>query len=235
MKSAIVDVACGVTLIAGGPVARRDLSAALRLAPVLVAADGGADRALALGAEPVAVIGDMDSISAAGRARLGAARIFPIPEQESTDLDKALRSIKAGFVLTLGCLGGRVDHELAALRTLACGGGPPCVLIGRQDVVVAAPSALQLQMRAGDRFSLFPMAPVTGRSTGLRWPIAGISFAPGGRIGTSNEASGPVALEFDAPGMLVIVPRARLAVVLAGLGLPDQTAARRVRAVTRSR
>ena len=219
MKSAIVDVLNGVTLIAGGPVARRDLSTALRLAPVLVAADGGADRALALGAEPVAVIGDMDSLSGAARSRLGAARVFPIPEQESTDFDKALRSIRAAFVLTLGCLGGRVDHELAALRTLAAGGGPPCVLIGRQDVVFAAPPALRLQMRAGDRFSLFPMRAVTGQSSGLRWPIDGIGFAPDGRVGTSNVALGPVDLCFDGPGMLVIVPRARLKVALRGLGV----------------
>jgi thiamine pyrophosphokinase len=72
-------------------------------------------------------------------------------------------------------------------------------------------------MRSGDRFSLFPMAGVTGRSEGLKWPIAGLQFAPDARGGTSNQALGPVRLQMDGPGMLVIVPRARLDVALAGL------------------
>jgi thiamine pyrophosphokinase len=55
------------------------------------------------------------------------------------------------------------------------------------------------------------MAPVTGRSTGLEWPIDGIRFAPDGMIGTSNRVDAPrVSLTFDGPGMLVIVPRRRL-------------------------
>jgi thiamine pyrophosphokinase len=172
---------------------------------------------LALGHEPQAVIGDMDSISADARARMGAARCFHIAEQESTDFDKALRHINAGFVIGLGCLGGRVDHELSVFSVLLRRSASCCLLIGREDVVFEAPSAMHLKMRPGDRFSLFPMQPVTGQSEGLRWPIAGLEFAPHLRGGTSNEALGPVDLTMDGPGMLVILPRARLEVALAGL------------------
>ncbi|WP_323005603.1 thiamine diphosphokinase [Pseudorhodobacter sp.] len=216
MNHGIVESETGVTLIAGGSVLAQDLRAALALAPLLVAVDGGADRALALGARPVAVIGDLDSISASARASLGAV-LHRVAEQESTDFDKALRNIDAPFVLALGCLGGRVDHELAALSVLVQRRAQPCVLIGREDVIFAAPPQLEIAMVAGDRFSLFPLAPVTGRSEGLEWPIAGLAFAPGGRVGTSNQATGPVRLTMDAPGMLVIVPRARLGVVLQAL------------------
>jgi thiamine pyrophosphokinase len=214
MNRPIVDSADAVTLIGGGPVAMRDYRAACALAPVLVAADGGGDRALALGGVPVAVIGDMDSLSAMGRARLSGV-IHPIAEQDSTDFDKALRHIRAPFVLGLGLLGGQVDHELAAISVLVRRAGVACLLVGRQDVIFAAPPVMQMDLRAGDRFSLFPLAPVTGRSTGLKWPIDGIGFAPGGRGGTSNMATGPVRLEIDAPGMLVIVPRARLVQAIA--------------------
>jgi thiamine pyrophosphokinase len=216
MNHLIVESETGVTLIAGGPVLRRDLRAALALAPVLVAADGGADRALALGAAPQAVIGDLDSISDASRKTLGGV-LHEVAEQESTDFDKALRHIAAPFVLVLGCLGGRVDHELAALSVLIRRGDRPCVLIGREDVIFAAPPVLDLALRAGDRVSLFPMAPVTGRSTGLKWPIEGLQFAPAERGGTSNQATGPVRLDMDGPGMLVILPRNRLAVALRAL------------------
>jgi thiamine pyrophosphokinase len=52
-----------VTLIGGAPVPRADLDAALALAPVLAAADGGADAALANGLVPQAVWGDFDIAS----------------------------------------------------------------------------------------------------------------------------------------------------------------------------
>ena len=62
------------------------------------------------------------------------------------------------------------------------------------------------------------MAPARGRSSGLRWPIDGIGFSPSGRIGTSNEVTGPVTLAFDGPGMLVITPREALERVSRALG-----------------
>jgi thiamine pyrophosphokinase len=216
MNCPIVESQTGVTLIAGGPVLSRDLKAAMARAPLVVAADGGADRALALGARPAAVIGDMDSISDKVRRQLGDV-VHEVPEQESTDFDKALRNIRAPFVLALGCLGGRVDHELAVLSVLIRRQTMPCLLIGREDIVFAAPPRLNIAMQAGDRFSLFPMAQVTGRSDGLKWPIAGLTFAPDARGGTSNQALGPVRLEMGQPGMLVMVPRNRFAAALAAL------------------
>ncbi|HLQ20103.1 MAG TPA: hypothetical protein VK146_14095 [Tabrizicola sp.] len=70
---------------------------------------------------------------------------------------------------------------------------------------------MEVSVAPGEPVSLFPMAQVTGRSEGLEWPIAGISFAPDGMIGTSNRAiARRVVLEFDRRGMLVILPRHRL-------------------------
>lgn len=213
MNQRIVESPLGITVVAGGPVTARLARAAVARAPVVVAADGGADRALSLGLRPTAVIGDLDSLSDGARTALGAA-VHLVAEQETTDFDKVLRSVSAPFVLALGVLGGRVDHELAALAGLLAAPGP-VVAMGVQDVVFAAPPRLALRLRAGDRLSLFPMAPVTGRSRGLDWPIDGLDFAPAGRIGTSNRVtSGPVELAFDGPGMLVMLPRTRLDAVL---------------------
>ncbi|EEW25673.1 thiamine diphosphokinase [Rhodobacter ferrooxidans] len=217
MNHPIVESSEGVTLLAGGPLRRRDLALALARAPRLVAADGGADRALAVGRRPEAVIGDMDSLTPQGRAAL-AGRLHEVPEQESTDFDKALRSIAAPFVLALGVAGGRIDHELAVLNVLARRPDRVCLLIGPEDVVFHAPATVTLALRPGDRLSLFPLAPVTGESDGLRWPIKGLRFAPGGVIGTSNEVTdGQVRLRFDAPGMLVLLPKARLDAALEAL------------------
>lgn len=227
MNRPIVESSEGVTLIAGGPVSRRDLRFALARAPVLVAADGGGDRALALGHEPQAVIGDLDSLSAAGRAALGG-RVHHLADQDSTDFDKALRSIAAPFVLALGVAGARIDHGLAVMNGLVRHAERLCLLIGPEDVVFVAPPEMRLRMAVGERLSLFPLARVGGRSEGLRWPIDGLDFAPDGVIGTSNEVSAPeVSLCFDGRGMLVMVPRHRLDAVLSALAPGGRGPARR--------
>jgi len=219
MSQGIVATLQGVTLAGGGPFGKAALSRALRFAPVIVGADGGADRLLRLNAVPQAVIGDLDSITPAARARL-ADRLFPIAEQETTDFDKALRSIKAPFVLGLGFAGARMDHGLAVLNALVRQPNRRCIILGPKDLTFLAPRDLSLKLAVGTRLSLFPMGRVSGHSVGLRWPIDGLRFATDGRIGTSNEVSQPgVQMRFDADKMLVILPLVCLGAVLTGLGL----------------
>lgn len=199
-----------VTLIGGGEVADGDLEFALSLAPHLVAADGGADLAFAHGYQPLAVIGDLDSVSDVVRRQLKPNRIFEIPEQTSTDFHKALSNIRAPVVLAVGFLGARVDHQLAAFNTLVQGVGSRCILLGDNEVIFHVPRQISLPTRAGDVVSLFPMCEVKGRSTGLHWPLDGVQMSPMGRIGTSNRATGPVSLMMEGPGMLGIVARGYL-------------------------
>ena len=218
MKQVIVESLQGVTLAGGGPFGKALLRRALALAPVIVGADGGADRLLRLGAEPAAVIGDFDSISAAAQLRL-AGRLFPIAEQETTDFDKALRSIQAPFVLGLGFAGARLDHGLAVLNALLHHPAQRCLVLSPQDICFLAPLQMRLDLPRGTRLSLFPMGEVTGESEGLRWPINGLQFAPDARIGTSNEVCGPVHLRFSARKMLVMLPPRYLSAALRGLGV----------------
>lgn len=212
----------GVTLLGGGPILRPQLAEALAIAPTLVAADGGADHALRAGLRPEAVIGDLDSLSRAARVAF-ADRLQRVTEQESTDFDKALRHISAPFLLGLGFSGGRMDHGLAVLNSLVRHPQKRALILSGTDVIFHAPPGqnLALALPPGSRLSLFPLAPVTGRSEGLRWPIEGLAFSPAGVIGTSNIVRGErVELAFDAPGMLVILPRAALRSALRAL-LPD--------------
>lgn len=227
MKPPIVQSDCGVTLAGGGPFGRRDLDLCTVRAPIAVAADGGGDRLLRLGVMPAAVIGDFDSLSPAARGRIPLSHQHVVSEQQTTDFDKALRSIAAPFVLALGFAGARLDHGLAAMTTLVQHSDRNCILIGPQDLAFAAPDRLELDLGVGEPLSLFPMARVTGRSSGLEWPIDGIDFAPDGMIGTSNRVTARrVVLEFDAPGMLVILPRRRLDAAIRALrsGLPSPDA-----------
>lgn len=199
-----------VTLIGGGSVSPFVLNRALALAPQVVAADGGAGVAIEHGLEPLAVIGDLDSLDPETRARLQPDRVYQISEQDSTDFDKALGRIHAPMVLGVGFTGKRMDHYLAVLNSLVRHPAQRCLILGDEDFVFLAPPRLRLDLPQGSVVSLFPMAEVTGRSEGLEWPIDDIAFAPDGRVGTSNRAVGPVRLEFDAPGMLVILPLSAL-------------------------
>ena len=198
-----------VTLIGGAPLDPADLAQALALAPMVAAADGGADNALANGLMPQAVWGDFDSISPGARARIPPENLHPVTEQDSTDFEKCLSRIDAPLVIAVGFAGARHDHFLAALSTLSRRIGPPCILIAAEDVITLCPPEIALDLRPGTRLSLFPMGPASGYAQGLKWPIDGLDFAPDARIGTSNAATGPVLLQTEGP-MLLILPRAHL-------------------------
>lgn len=211
-----------ITLVGAGQIAVGDLDRCLALAPGLVAADGGAAHCLAQGRVPRAVIGDMDSLAPDLRAAIPDDRFHAIGEQDSTDFEKALSRIAAPLVLAVGFLGARVDHQLAALNVLVRQAAPRCILIGEHEVIFHLPAPVHLDLQPGDVVSLFPLAPVTGRSSGLEWPIDGLQLAPQGRVGTSNRALGPVSIDTDGPGLLALLPRARLHQAIDALtALPD--------------
>jgi len=202
----IVDARETITLIGGAALSETRLSQAIALGPRAIAADGGADTALAHGIVPEAVIGDFDSISMIAKTELPPERLHHIPEQDSTDFDKCLSRISAPLIIAVGFSGARMDHQLACFNGLVRRAEQPCLLLGEDDLVFLCPPSLHLDLKAGTRLSLFPMGAVEGVSDGLRWPISGLNFAPDGQIGTSNEATGPVDLVMTSPKMLMILP-----------------------------
>lgn len=209
-----------MTLVGGGPVAPAELAAALALAPEAVAADGGGDVPLPGGAEFRAVIGDMDSLADPEALRRRGVPLHAVAEQDTTDLEKCLYSVEAPLFIGVGFLGGRLDHQLAAMNALARVQETPVILVGGGELCFLCPVSFSLELARGTRVSLFPLAPVRGlASAGLRWPVAGLAFAPDGRIGTSNEATGgPMRLAWDSPRMLAVLPAGLLAPVVAALG-----------------
>lgn len=215
MTAVLVEASHPVALIGPARVRHADFEFVASHTSQLVAADGGAQNALSFGRVPDAVIGDFDSFTSSGS--VPPERLFRVDEQDSTDFEKCLMRIAAPRILALGFLGRRVDHTLAVLSALVAYPPGVCVLIGAHDVIVHCPPRLRFLAEAGQRVSLFPLLPVAGRSVGLEWPIEGLSFAPGGRVGTSNRATGPVDLELDGSGMLLLLPRSLLTRLLEGL------------------
>ena len=225
MTAPLFTSARGATLVGAGHLTRPLLAQALRLAPDIVAVDGGANRLLDMGYQPDCVLGDMDSITPTTRAQIPPNQLHPIAEQDTTDFAKALRSVAVEFILAVGFSGPAMDHALAAFNALTAHPWQRCILWGQPDLCFLAPPQLMLRLPIGTRFSLFPMGRGQARSEGLRWPLDGLDLAPDGQIGTSNETTArQVDLSCDTPNLLVILPKRALRAVLKGLNEP--TAAR---------
>ncbi len=190
----------------------------------LVAADGAADAAQALGLKIEAVIGDLDSVQDAD-AFGDDVQIIEITDQETTDFEKCLYTIDAPLFICFGMLGKRVDHTLAAFHTIArhgsgnFGAKKHIVLMDDVDITLGVVGDFELVLPVGTRFSIYPLQPVTfGRSSGLKYPLDGLTLDVGKRIGTSNAVSEPMVEivlngKHDVP-YLVILPKEHIGAIL---------------------
>jgi thiamine pyrophosphokinase len=93
----------------------------LRNAENIVCCDGAVSKLLDFGREPIAIVGDMDSIPSELKLRF-ADRIFSSDDQETNDLTKAVEyCIAHDFdeIAILGATGLREDHTLGNISLLA--------------------------------------------------------------------------------------------------------------------
>lgn len=207
MSQILVKSKSAVTLLGAGSVSRSLFELAITRAPALVAADGGADFTRHTQHEPLAIIGDIDSLTNDKYWQNSDIPIHEIKDQDTTDFDKCICAIDAPLILGVGFSGGRVDHELAVFSDLLKFAQRRIIIISDRDVCFLCPQTLELDLPEATRVSLHPLRPVVGvHSKGLRWSVLGLELSPGGRLGNSNESQGPVFVGFDRPGVLVILP-----------------------------
>lgn len=191
-------------------------------ASLVIAADGGARHASALGLRIDRWVGDGDSIDAGDLAALASTgvRVDRVPvEKDASDTELALEAaLDAGAreLVLLGALGGtRVDHALANLGLLRhpALGGRPLVLYdehaARISVLAAVdgPAARNLVGRDGDLVSLLPLdgtaEGVTTRN--LRYPLVDEPLIAGRTRGVSNVRTAPVATVSLRVGQLLVI------------------------------
>jgi len=203
-----------VLLVGNGPIDAGAVALAQPHCGAVVAADGGLKAALAHSLQPEAVIGDMDSCTADVR-QMSDIKITEISDQNTTDFEKCLSTINAPLIIGLGFLGGRLDHELAALNALMRY-PQNVVLVGEVDLVFRLPEFTKLTLPLGTRISTFPMGVVSGiTSQGLAWPLTGLALAPDAQISTSNHTTTPeITLTNPDQPLLCILPRAHLPATL---------------------
>jgi len=164
---------------------------------------------VAVDVQPDAVIGDMDSIRSDIPEDIP---VIEVAEQDSTDLEKALRQVASPLCLGIGFLDGRLDHTLAAMHALVASDHCAAILVGTEDIVFAAPTEWRAELPAGTRISFYPVRRVSAvGSKGLRWPIDGLLMEGGRQIGVSNETvSDRIAAWFAERGVVTILPKACL-------------------------
>ena len=220
-----------VIVLADGDVApRRELDVAwpgwVERGATVVAADGGARHAAALGLEIDRWVGDGDSLGDAGVVEL-AARGVPIErsrsDKDASDTELAVHeavALGATRLTIVGALGGpRQDHALAnvALLTLP-------ELVGLDTRLVAAdarvrlltapmggttsePAVARLDGRVGDLVSLLPVGgDAIGVTTdGLHYPLRAETLLEGRSRGLSNVRTSVTATVAVRAGRLLIV------------------------------
>ena len=183
---------------------------------VVIAADGALDHALAAGLVPAGLVGDMDSVSAAGLE--WAARHATVerhdPDKDHTDTELALMmaaDLQPARLILVGA-GDRLDHVLAAIGAL---GQPHLTSIPIIDAwwdeqwirVLHGPGATTLELVEGSTLSLLALhGPCTGVTiTGVRWPLERADLAPLVGVGVSNVAIDEHVTIRVSTGVLTIV------------------------------
>ena len=188
-----------LAIVGGGTVDPDLLQALVARDVALVGADGGGNAIGAAGLVPEAILGDLDSLEdrAAWEKR---TRVIHIPEQITTDFQKALYSTSAPVTLALGMTGKRLDHTLAALGALLeVAPHRHVLLVDETDVALAISGPFSFDAAARERISVHPLVPIVfERTRGLYYPMDDLQLDPAGRLGTSNEGTG---------GRVEIVPK----------------------------
>jgi len=156
-------------------------------AGMLVAADGGANRALEYGIRVDAVVGDLDSVSDAVRQALPPAAFYLDTDPDSTDLQKAIQFALAAGATSIDIVaagGGRADHALANLSVLRLYRGVvPIRIHDDLFVVTLVDGEAAIDADVGTVVSLVALGECTGITTiGLRWDLTGftLAFSPRG-------------------------------------------------------
>lgn len=188
----------------------------------VIAADNGLTCLMRMGIRPDLVIGDYDSLSEEGRMCLEELRrvapdsVVTLPvEKDDTD---TMAAVKAGFARgyqnfrLVAALGGRLDHTIANIQTLAyikMHGGSACIEGDDCLIQVIRNETVRIAAGPARTFSLFAMEAVIRGVTlrGMQYELEDAEITNDFPIGVSNyiaehaEASVTVA---DGMALLIL-------------------------------
>ena len=203
-----------VTIVGSADIGPDDLNIVLRIAPIVVAADGGADHLLAADVQPAAVIGDLDSISDRAHVAFDGV-LHHVKTQDTTDFEKVVQHVDAPVLIGVGFLGGRLDHTMSALNVMARHAERDILLLGEADVVfVLRDQAIDLNLPTGSGVALIPVDNCIATTHGLQWDMEQAELAMTGLISSSNRSVAENVQIKIAGTAAITVARAALAGVM---------------------
>lgn len=177
---------------------------------LLIAADGGLKYLELAGISPDIALGDFDSL---GYRPDMPDVIYHPPEKDDTDTMLAVREGFARgydiFIIYAG-LGGRLDHTIANMQTLAFiaeNGGIGYLIGGNSVSSVIKNSSISFSAEERGMISVFAFGQnASGVSiSGLKYELDNAQLTPALPIGTSNEFTGkPAEIEVKHGSLLVI-------------------------------
>jgi thiamine pyrophosphokinase len=161
----------------------------------VVCADGGANRARRMGIAPSVIIGDFDSITKATLRYFGTVGLRHMPDQNSTDLEKAITfCIREGrhAITIVGATGDRLDHATGALGCFKkFGGKADLTVVDDVCEITRIKKRVSFEAIAGEKISLIPLDRCSGITTlGLLYSLKNETLELGVREGISNAATG---------------------------------------------
>jgi thiamine pyrophosphokinase len=183
----------------------------------IVCADGGIRHALALGATPDLIIGDMDSAEKEQLKSLQESgvliELFPHDKNE-TDLELAInRAIELNpkQIMIVAALGGRLDQTLANITLLTS------IRLSKFDIrlddaveeIFLCRDQVEIHGKSGDIVSLIPWGGAVSevQTTNLNWTLRKETLYPDKTRGISNEMLGDTASVSIGSGLLLVVHR----------------------------
>lgn len=179
-------------VVAGGdyPTAPQPLEV-LHNAPFVVCCDGAADRYIATGHVPDAIVGDGDSISAYNRTKY-ASRLHIVAEQETNDQTKAVNFLLGKgmrHIAIVGATGRREDHTIGNISLLIeyARAGAQVRSFTDHGVFIPCNGDTTLKCRKGQQVSIFSITAKNLSAEGLLYPI--YDFTNWWQ-GTLNECTG---------------------------------------------
>lgn len=203
-------------IIANGTLPHPDFVRALvKLAKFIICSDGGANHAHALGIKPDIIIGDFDSINPPTKDFFQDVEQIVIPDQYSTDLEKAISYCiqkKITSVDIVGAFGDRIDHTTGSLGCFKKFGKLIHMrIVDTVGEVTLIQKEVHLNMREGEKFSLIPLERCTGVSTkNLKYELNNGILELGVQEGISNEAlSSRVSIYLESGTLLLYRRRLR--------------------------
>ena len=183
--------------------------------PVVICADGAAQKLMASDITPDYIVGDMDSIDEDTLRYFEAkgSGIIRHPEdKDETDTQLALEcafEMNPDQIRIFGALGGRVDHALAntSLLVMCVKRGVDAKIVDRDCELFIVNGSCVIDGREGDTVSLLPLSSDVRGITleGFRYPLSDGVMEIGKPYGVSNSLVGTRGTLSVKSGHLLII------------------------------